>query len=187
VISHSLSGNRNSRVREFNAHNIGSFTSPKPDGQRVNVFFLIGDFPYREITICDVNSLNLQSPMPDVPISDACVDLGLLPSKPSFPRTPVQLHLYSTNPRGPPQPRHLLLSCDRESRDRGFIGRNSFASQNPECRILTSRDLVPPVLVTSMAPIKSGNRDRDFDQHRTLYPENPDTPNTDGLFLPSCA
>jgi hypothetical protein len=124
-------------------------------GQR---FLPFGDFPYREITIRDVNNLNLQSPMPDVPISDACVDLGLLPSEPSFPRTPVQLHLYSTNPCGPRQPRHLLLSCDRESRDHGFTGRNSFASQNPECRIPTSRDLVPPILVTSTALIKSGNR-----------------------------
>jgi hypothetical protein len=145
VIFHSLSGNRNSRVREFSTHNIRSFTSPKPDGQRVNFFFLIGDFPIGKSLSSDVNNLNLQSPMPDAPISDARVDLGLPPSGPSFPRTPVQLHLYYTKPRGPTIPRHFLLLCDRELRDRGFTGRNSFASQNPECRILTFQDLMPPV------------------------------------------
>jgi hypothetical protein len=145
-------------------------------------------FPYREIAIHDVNNLNLQSPMPDVPISDARVDLGLPPSGPSFPRTPVQLHLYSTKPRGPTQPRHFLLSCDRESRDRGFTGRNSFASQNPECRIPTSRDLCHLSLSHQRLRLNREIAIAISNQHETLYLVKPRYAEYRWpLFLPSCA
>jgi hypothetical protein len=157
-----LSGNRNSRVREFSAHNIGSFTSPKPDGQRVNVFFLIGDFPIGKSAKSGVAlHLRHKNPNPELRYSDTCTSLNLVVPHchvTSFSRAignrvitispaeiPCTMKPRMPNPTLPGSRatcpvENQQLRLIRETATRDFMSMKLLPSQTPICRYAMALD-----------------------------------------------
>jgi hypothetical protein len=138
-----------------------NFKTPNPDGQRSTLSTRRG-FPYREIAMRCRNFTRLSKPEPEVPNSDQC-------------------HLYSTP--------LVVPHCHVTSRDFGDRGSTIckffLCNGNPECRIPTSRDLVPPVLSDRRLRLIREIATRDFNEHETLASSNAECRTPMALVLPA--
>jgi hypothetical protein len=112
-----ISRNRVSRYHEPYMHVLVQLQIPNPDSQQSTLSTRWG-FPYRDIATCGVANHS-----PHKYLNSECRST----------RAIILHHVTSS------------LRLYRESRDRDFTDRNSFAPKNPERRTLTSQDLMPHV------------------------------------------
>jgi hypothetical protein len=216
LISLIKSGNRNSLFCEFCSHAFMPCDSPNPDvGRSLTFFSSLSEFPlseYRYLRCQQIETQFSESRYVDflrhvwtqlfhlfilsIGTSELAGSrvLTLMNSGLTFPRTPIQRHLYSTNPRGPTIPRHLGISrianptCECSLLSRTPILRTPIP-RDPSTRVpkINGYDFVE-ISRIAMSPLllhHFGTPTRDMPKcDSTCRPDGPDEPRSTTL-LPS--